>query len=64
MSGACHYCGFQTMTVHGSKGPKGVDRRPEPDPGYRLGYVRETCLGSWLICRACFVNKLPSSIAA
>ena len=64
MSGACHYCGFQTMAVRGSDGPKGTERRPRPDPGYRLGYVRETRLGSLLICVTCFVNKLPANVTA
>lgn len=62
MEGACHYCGAQTMTVRGSSGSKGIERRPPPDAGFRLGYVRETRLGALLICVSCFVNKLPANI--
>jgi hypothetical protein len=35
-----------------------------PDPGYKLGYVREDTDPPRLICKECLANSIPSSAAA
>jgi len=63
MKGLCLRCHELTHAVSRISLVLSMSKR-HPDPGYKLGYVREDTDPPRLICRECLGNSIPSSTAA
>ena len=63
MKGLCLRCHELTHAVTRATPILSMSKR-HPDPGYKLGYVREDTDPPRLICGECLANSIPSSTAA
>lgn len=63
MKGICMRCHELTHAVTRLTPILSMSKR-HPDPGYKLGYVREDTDPPRLICAQCLANSIPSSSAA
>ena len=55
MTGRCFHCRSKTMALPGSMNRSS---RARPPAGFKLGYVVEKAVSSWLVCSDCLHRTL------